>query len=134
MAHRAFVPKSACGSTTETGHLRPTRNETGSSVRNPVSYMVIAVAVIAVGRFWLVRPAPFRAAAQRGGWWLVLAVLSSLSMLVFGIGIALWQMTIWIAAAIVGAPLTWFLLFRILRDRPQPSELSSCPSSPWRSG
>jgi hypothetical protein len=91
-------------------------------VHSIFSYFFIVVVAVIVGRFWLVRPAPFRAVAQRGGWWLALAVLSSLSMLVFGIGVAIWEKPIWIAALIVGAPLTWFLVFRILRDRPQPSE------------
>lgn len=49
----------------------------------------IAVTVIIVGRLWLLRPAPFRAAAHRGGWRLAIAVLSSLSMLVFGTGTAM---------------------------------------------
>lgn len=84
--------------------------------------VVIALAVIIGGRFWLVRPAPFRVAAQRGGWRLVLAVLSSLSMLVVGIGIAMGQLAIAIAAVVVGAPLTWFLLIRFALDRPQPPE------------
>jgi len=88
-------------------------------VDSPFRYVSIVVAVIIVGRFWLARPAPFRAAAQCGGWQLALAVLSSLSMLVFGIGIAMGQLAIGIAALIVGAPPTWFLFIRFTRNRPQ---------------
>jgi hypothetical protein len=80
------------------------------------------VVVINLGWFWLSRRAPFREAAQRGGWRLAFAVLSSLSMLVFGISLAMGQFLIGIAMLIVGAPLTWFLLIRIARDRPQPPE------------
>jgi hypothetical protein len=36
-------------------------------VGSPFRYVLIAIAVITVGRFWLLRPAPFRAAAQHGG-------------------------------------------------------------------
>jgi hypothetical protein len=89
------------------------------SVDSPFRYVLIAVAVIIVGRFWLLRPAPFRAAAHRGGWRLAVAVLSSLSMLFFGIGIAMGQLVIGIAALRVGAPLTWFLFFRVSRDGSQ---------------
>jgi hypothetical protein len=92
-------------------------------VDSPFRYVFIAIAVIVVGRFWLWGPAPFRAAAQRGGWRLALAVLSSLSMLVFGIGIAIGQFAIAIAAMIVGAPPTWFLFIRLMRDRPQPPDV-----------
>jgi hypothetical protein len=80
------------------------------------------VAVIIVGQFWLSRRAPFRVAAGRGGWRLAIAVLSSLSMLVFGIGIATGQLVIGIAALVVGAPLTWFLFIAFIRDGSQPSE------------
>jgi hypothetical protein len=92
------------------------------SIGSPFRYLFIVVAVIVIGQFWLSRPAPFRAAAQRGGWRLVIAVLSSLSMLVFGIGIAMGQLVIGIAALIVGAPLTWFLFVSFMRDRSQASD------------
>jgi hypothetical protein len=87
-------------------------------VVSPFRYAFIAVAVFIVGWFWLSRRGPFRVAAQRGGWRLAVAVLSSLSMLVFGIGIAIGQLVIAIAAAIIGAPLTWLLLLIGLRPRP----------------
>lgn len=92
------------------------------SVGSPFRYLFIAVAVIIVGRFWLSRQAPFRAAAQRSGWRLAIAVLSSLSMLVFGIAIAKGQLVIGMAALIVGAPLTCFLVIGFIRDGSQPSE------------
>ena len=87
---------------------------------NPGSYLIIVVAAIVVGTLWLRRPAPFRAAAQRGGWRLAIAVLSSLSMLVFASGLALGQFVIWIPALIVGAPLTWFLFISLARTRTEP--------------
>ncbi len=89
---------------------------------SPFRYVFIAIAVLIVGQFWLVRPAPFRVAAQRGARWLALALLASLSMLVFGIGLATGQLVIAIAALIVGAPVTWFLFIRVLRDRTPPPE------------
>jgi hypothetical protein len=49
-------------------------------------------------------------------------VLASLSMLVFGIGLAIGQLVIGIAALVVGAPVTWFLFIRVLRDRTPPPE------------
>jgi hypothetical protein len=67
-----------------------------------------------------VAPGPFRAVAQRGGWRLAVAVLSSLCMLVFGISIALGQLVIGIAALIVGGLSQWFLFIRFVRDRAQP--------------
>ena len=87
---------------------------------NPGSYLIIVALAITVGTLWLRRPAPFRAVAQRGGWWLAIAVLSSLSMLVFASGVALGQLVVWIPALIVGAPLTWSLLISFARNRPQP--------------
>lgn len=89
---------------------------------SPFRYVFIAVTVIILGRFWLSRPAPFRAAAHRGGWQLAIAVLSSLSMLIFGISLALGQLVIGIVALIAGAPLTWFLFMRMIRDGSQPPE------------
>jgi hypothetical protein len=89
-------------------------------VDSPFRYVFIAVGVVIVGRFWLVRPAPFLVAVQRSGWWLAIAVLSSLSMLVFVIGIGMGQLAIGMAALVVGAPPTWFLFIRFIRDRPRP--------------
>lgn len=90
------------------------------SVASPFRYAFIAVSVIIVGWYWL--SPPFRAAARRGGWRLAIALLSSLSMLVFGIGIAMGQLVIVIVATTVGAPASWFLLIRFIRGKPQPSE------------
>jgi hypothetical protein len=86
------------------------------TVGTPLRYSIIVVAVALVGQFWLLRPAPFRVAAQRAGWRLALAVLSSITMLAFGVGIALGQLEIAILALIVGAPPTCFLLIRLIRD------------------
>jgi drug/metabolite transporter (DMT)-like permease len=69
---------------------------------SPFRYVFIAVTVGIVGWYWLGRQGPFRPAAQRGGWRLAVAVLSSLCMLVFGIGIAIGQLVIGIVALIVG--------------------------------
>lgn len=66
------------------------------------NYAIIACTVAIVGWYWLSRQGPFRAAALRGGWRLAIAVLSSLGMLAFGIGIALDQLAIGITALIVG--------------------------------
>jgi hypothetical protein len=89
---------------------------------SPFRYVFIAWMVMIVGWHWRWRRGPFRAAAQRGGWRLAIAVLSSLCMLVFGIGIAMGQLVIGIAALIVGGPPTWFLFIRFFRDGPQPPE------------
>lgn len=83
---------------------------------SPFRYIFIVWVVLIVGSYWWWRRGPFRAAAQRGGWRLAIAVLSSLCMLLFGISIAIGQLVIGIAAVIVGAPLTWFLFIRFYRD------------------
>jgi hypothetical protein len=72
-------------------------------------YLFIAVIAVSVGWWWLGRQGPFRSAAKRGGWRLALAVLSSLGMLGFGIGVAIGQLVIGIVALIVGGLLAGFL-------------------------
>jgi hypothetical protein len=69
---------------------------------SPFRYVFIAVTVAIVGWYWLSSQGPFRSAAQRGGWRIAIAVLSSLGMLVFGIGIATGQWVIGLAALMVG--------------------------------
>jgi hypothetical protein len=91
-------------------------------VDSPFRYVLVVIVVLVIGQFWLVRPAPFRVAAQRGAGWLALAVLASLSMLAFGIGLATGKLVIAVAALVVGAPITWFLFIRLLRDRTPPPE------------
>jgi hypothetical protein len=86
----------------------------------PFRYIFIAWMVLVVGCQWWLPRGPFRAAAQRGGWRLAIAVLSSLSMLAFGIAIAVGHLAIAIAALITCAPPTWFLYIRFFRDGPQP--------------
>ena len=88
----------------------------------PFRYLFIVIALTTVARLWLLRPGPFRAALQRGGWLLAIAVLSSLGILAFGVAIAMGQMVIAIATAAVCAPPTWFLFIRFIRDRSQPAE------------
>lgn len=68
----------------------------------PFSFVFIAVTVVIVGWYWLSSRGPFRRAAQRGGWRLVVAVLSSLGMLAFGVGTAMGQVVFGIAALIAG--------------------------------
>lgn len=69
---------------------------------SPFRYVFITVTVAILGWYWLSRQSPFRSAAQRGGWRLAIAVLSSLGMLAFGIGIAIGQLVIGLAALIIG--------------------------------
>jgi hypothetical protein len=85
----------------------------------PFLYVFVAATVIVVGQFWLGRRAPFRSAAQRGGWRLAAAVLSSLSILVFGVGIAVGQLVIAFVALIAGAPFMWLLIMYSGRSQPQ---------------
>jgi hypothetical protein len=85
----------------------------------PFLYVFIAFTVIFVARFWLGRRAPFRAAARRGGWRLAAAVLSSLSLLVCGVGVALGQLVIAFVALIAGAPFIWLLIMYSGHSRPQ---------------
>ena len=68
----------------------------------PFGYLFIVFAVAAVGRSWLSPRGFFRSAARRGGWRLAVALLSSLGGLIFGIGIAMGQSTIAIAAWVIG--------------------------------
>jgi hypothetical protein len=84
----------------------------------PFLYVFIAATVIVVARFWLGRRAPFRAAAQRGGWRLAAALLSSLGILVFGVGVAVGQLVIAFVALIAAAPFIW-LLIMYSGNRPQ---------------
>jgi hypothetical protein len=66
-------------------------------------YLFIGFAVVAVGWHWRSPRGLFRPAGRRGGWRLALAVVASVGMLIFGVGIAVGQLTIAIAAvAIVG--------------------------------
>jgi hypothetical protein len=69
---------------------------------SPFRYVFIAVTAAIVGWYWPSRQGPFRSAAQRGGWRIAIAVLSSLGMLVFGVGIATGQWVIGLAALMVG--------------------------------
>ena len=73
-----------------------------SALPSPFRYLFIAFAVIAVGQSWLSRRGIYRPAARRGGWRLAIAVLSSLGALIFGVSIALGQLTIGFAALLIG--------------------------------
>jgi drug/metabolite transporter (DMT)-like permease len=88
----------------------------------PFRYVFIAFMVLIIAQFWLVRPAMFRRAAQRGGWRLIVAVMSSACMLVFGLGIALGHLVIAIAALVIAAPPTWLLFISLLREGRQRPE------------
>ena len=78
-------------------------------------YLFIAFTAAAVGWSWLSRRGLFRPAARHGGWRLAIAVLSSLGGLIFGIGIAMGQMTIAIAAWVLGG-LAGLVL--VMEDKP----------------
>jgi hypothetical protein len=76
----------------------------------PFRYVFIAFAVAAAGQCWLSRRGLFRLVAWRGGWRLAVALLATLAGLIFGIGIAVGQTTIGIAAWAVGGLLSLVLL------------------------
>ena len=65
---------------------------------SPFRYVFMAFILVIVGQFWLSRSAPFRAAARRGGWRLVIAVVATPCMLVFGYSIATGQLIIGLVA------------------------------------
>jgi hypothetical protein len=68
----------------------------------PFRYVFIAVIVVIVGWHWRSRRGAFHAATQRGGWRLAIAVVSSIGMVAFGVGMALGQLMIGVAGFIVG--------------------------------
>jgi hypothetical protein len=77
----------------------------------PFGYVFIGFAVVTVGWQWLSSRGLFRPAGRRGGWRLALAVVASAATLVFGVGMALGQLTIAIAAlAFVGVPSVLLML------------------------
>jgi hypothetical protein len=61
-------------------------------------YLFIAFSVVIVGWHWRSPRGLFRPAGRRGGWRLALAVVASVGMLIFGVGIAVGQLTIAFAA------------------------------------
>ena len=69
---------------------------------SPFRYVFIAFAVAAAGWPWVSRRGLFRQGARRGGWRLAVALLSSLGVLIFGIGTAMGQLGIAIAAWVIG--------------------------------
>ena len=74
-------------------------------------YLFIPLSVVVVGWYWLSRRGPFRTAARRGGWRLAVAVLASLGMLAFGVGVAIGQQAIGLIALIVcGLPATFMIV------------------------
>lgn len=89
-----------------------------SALPIPLRYLFIAFAVVAVGRSWLSRRGLFRPAARRGGWWLAIALLSSLGGMVFAISIAMGQVAIGIGAWAIGALPSLVLL---MEDKPSGS-------------
>jgi len=80
----------------------------------PFRFAFIAFAVAAAGSSWLSRRGLYRPAARRGGWRLAAAVLSSLCILIFGIGVAIGQMTIAIVAFAIGGLASLIL---VMEDR-----------------
>ena len=90
----------------------------------PFRYLLIAFAVAAVGWCWLSRRGLFRPAAQRGGWRLAAALVSSLGGVIFGIGIAMGQMTIAIAAWVIGGLPSLILVMEDNQGGPGPGNIS----------
>jgi hypothetical protein len=78
-------------------------------------YLFIVFAVVIVGWHWRSTRGAFHSAGRRGGWRLAIAVVASVDMLIFGVGIAVGQLTIAIAALAIGG-LTSLLL--MLGDKP----------------
>lgn len=88
----------------------------------PFRYLFIAFAAAAVGWPWLSRRGLFRPAARRGGWRLAVALLSSLGGLIFGVGIAMGQMTIAIAAWVIGGLPALILVMEHKQGGPGPEQ------------
>jgi hypothetical protein len=81
----------------------------------PFGYLFIAFAVVAVGWHWRSPRGLFRPAGRRGGWRLALAVVASLGMLTFGVGVAVGQLTVAIAAL---APVMVASVLLLIGDKP----------------
>jgi hypothetical protein len=81
----------------------------------PFRFLLIGFAGAAVGWSWLSRRGMFRPVVRRGGWRLASALISSAGGLLFGIGIATGQMTIAIAAWVIGGLSTVVLM---VEDKP----------------
>jgi hypothetical protein len=97
---------------------------------DPVRYVFIALAAVAVGWSWLSRRGLFRPAARRGGWRLAIAVLSSLDALIFGIGIAMGQLTIAIVAWAIGGLTSLILVLDDKPSEPGPGPVNVCDNDP----
>jgi len=72
------------------------------AMASPFRYLVVAFAVAAAASYWISPRGLFRPAARRGGWRLALAVLACVCVLIFGIGMAMGQPTVVIAAWAIG--------------------------------
>jgi hypothetical protein len=78
-------------------------------------YLFIAFAVVIVGWHWRSSRGLFHSAGRRGGWRLAIAVVASVGMLVFGVGVAVGQLTIAIVAvAVIALP----CLVLVMGDKP----------------
>lgn len=69
---------------------------------SPFRYLFIVFAVASVAWSWLSPHGMFRPKARHSGWRLAVALLTSLGVLIFGVGIATGQSTIAFIALIVG--------------------------------
>ena len=67
----------------------------------PFGYLFIAFAVVIVGWHWRSPRGLLRPAGRRGGWRLAAAVVASAGVLIFGVGMAVGQVTIAVAALAV---------------------------------
>jgi hypothetical protein len=81
----------------------------------PFGYLFLGFAVVIVGWHWRSPRGLFRPAGQRRGWRLAAAVVASAGLLLFGVGMAVGQLTIAISAlAVVMVP----SLLLMLGDKP----------------
>jgi hypothetical protein len=78
-------------------------------------YLFIAFAAVIVGVHWRSPRGAFHSAGRRGGWRLPIAVVASVGLLIFGVGIAVGQLTIAIAALAIGGLISLLLM---LGDKP----------------
>jgi hypothetical protein len=86
-------------------------------------YLFIAFAVVIVGWHWRSPRGLFRPAGRRGGWRLALAVVASVGMLIFGVGVAVGQLTIAFAALAVVMVPSLILMMGDKPTRPGPGDL-----------
>jgi hypothetical protein len=101
---------------TVVGIVSVRRGGTGAAepaLPSPYCYLLIGFAAAGVAWSWLSRSGLFRHPDWRHGWRFAVALLSSVSLLIFGTGLALGQVTIAVAGMAVGAAA---FLILVLKD------------------